>query len=257
MRKLLTLSAIGFIVLLIVAGTAAFTWTGADAAQTEQPESVRAGRPDVPLREIVDPEVMKATIADALGLTVEELEAAREAGMTVREVAEEQGVEMGEVRDAAEAARAEMVQDAVDEGLITEEEAAWILSHPHPRGRRGFARRSPCCNFLLEVIDPEVMKAAVADALGLTVEELEAAREAGMTVREVAEEEGVEMDEVRAAAEAAKAEMVQDAVDEGLITEEQAERILSHEGFPCRRGRRFPADPPGSNAPTTIPNPGA
>ncbi len=51
--------------------------------------------------------------------------------------------------------------------------------------------------------------------------------------------------------------MVEDAVDEGLITEAQAERILSHEGFPCRRGRGLPADPPGSDGPATVPNPGA
>ena len=253
MRKFFTFSAVGLLVLLIIAGTAAFTWANVDAAQTDQPDGVTGERPTVPIREIVDPEVIKAAVADALGLTVEELEEAREAGMTIPEVAEEQGVEMDDVRTAAEAARVEMVQDAVDEGLITEEEAEWMLNHRGPRGRHGFGRHGPCCRFLREVIDADMMKAAVAGALGLSVDELEAAREAGKTIAEVAEEQGVEMDDVRAAAESAKEEMVQDAVDEDLITEEQAERILSHKGFPCRRGRRFPA----GDAPPTVPNPDA
>ena len=96
----------------------------------------------------------------------------------------------------------------------------------------------------------------MADALGLTVEEIEAARADGVTLPELAEEQGVEMAEVRAAAEAAKAEMVQAAVDEGLITEAQAERILSHEGFPCRRGRGFRPGPHGGDAPVTAPHSG-
>lgn len=257
MRKFLTFSAVGFLVLLIVAGTAAFTWAGADAAQTGQPASEAPERPEVPIREIIDPEVMKAAVADALGLTVEELETAREEGQRLPDLAEEQGVEMDDVRVAAEEAKAEMVEQAVDEGVITEAEAAWLLSNPGPRGRRGITRRSPCCRFLREVIDPGSVKAAVAEALGLTVEELEAAREEGQTLPELAEEQGVEMDDVRAAAEEAKAVAVQQAVDEGLITEEQAERILSHEGFPCHRGRGLPAKPPGSEAPATVPNPGA
>ena len=257
MRKFLTFSAIGLLALLIVAGAAAFTWAGADAAQTGQPDADAPERPGGTLREIIDPEVMKEAVANALGLTVEEVEAARADGVTLPELAEEQGVEMEDVRAAAEVAKAAMVQEAVEEGLITEAQAERIVNHPGPGGRRGFGKHGPCCRYLREVLDGEVIKEAVADALGLTVEEVEAARADGVTIAELAEEQDVEMEDVRAAAEAAKAEMVQEAVDEGLITEAQAERILSHKGFPCHRGRGIRPGPHGNDAPATAPNPGA
>lgn len=98
-----------------------------------------------------------------------------------------------------------------------------------------------------QIIDRDVLKAATAEALGLTVEELEAAKESGQRISEIAAEQGVELETIQAAVEEARAEMVQDALDEDLITAEQAECILSHEGGLCGgRGRGHRGGPGGN-----------
>ncbi len=71
------------------------------------------------------------TVADALGLTPEELFAQLHAGETLEEIAEAQGVELEEVYDAIDAARAEAmreaIQQAVEDGRTTQEQADWLL----------------------------------------------------------------------------------------------------------------------------------
>lgn len=103
---------------------------------------------------------------------------------------------------------------------------------------------------LEQVIDREALQAVIADALGMTVEELQAAKDSGQRLGEIAEAQGVDLETVHAAVEAAKAEMVQQAVDDDLITGEQAECILSHEGGRCNGGHRhrFPGGPGNNDA---------
>lgn len=71
------------------------------------------------------------TAAEALGLTPEEYFAELHAGKTLEEIAEAQGVELEAVQDAMNAARAEAMQEAieqaVEDGRITQEQADWLL----------------------------------------------------------------------------------------------------------------------------------
>lgn len=71
------------------------------------------------------------TMAEALGLTPEEFFAGLHAGKTLDEIAEAQGVEMEDVQDAIKAARVEAmregIQQAVEDGRITQEQADWML----------------------------------------------------------------------------------------------------------------------------------
>ena len=71
------------------------------------------------------------TAAEALGLTPEEFFAELHAGKTLGEIAEGQGVEMEDVQDAIKAARVEAmregIQQAVEDGRITQEQADWML----------------------------------------------------------------------------------------------------------------------------------
>ncbi len=109
-------------------------------------------------------------LADALGITVEELQAAQ-----------------------SEAAAAGL-QQAVDEGLITQAQADQIQARGMDRG----FRFGP---MLGDTIDPEAL---LADALGISVEDLEAAQS---TARDTA---------------------LAQAVEEGKITQEQADRMQAH-----------------------------
>lgn len=85
----------------------------------------------------------------------------------------------------------------------------------------------------------EHVHAAKAEALGLTVEELETAKAEGQRLSEVAEAQGVDVESVKAAAETARQEFVAQAVTDGVITQEQADQILAHDGH-CKgkRGHR-------------------
>ena len=88
---------------LVLVGSLAVTLTGQAAwAQSDTGGSHPADapthigrpgpRPDDGLRNIIDPAVIKSAVADALGITVTELEASQEAHVTLDELAQTQGV---------------------------------------------------------------------------------------------------------------------------------------------------------------------
>jgi len=142
----------------------------------------------------------------------------------VREaVASKLGVSVDELADARQGARQEVVEQAVADGEITQEQADRMLSDEHlGRPARGpFDRRMGwgCA-------DMEANHAILADVLGLTVEELEAELGEGKTLRDLAEELGVDMDEVWDALQEAREAALQQAVEEGTLTQEQADRML-------------------------------
>jgi len=71
------------------------------------------------------------TAAEALGLTPEEFFAELHAGKSLAEIAEEQGIELEAVHDAINAdrveARREAIEQAVEDGRISQEQADWLL----------------------------------------------------------------------------------------------------------------------------------
>jgi len=122
--------------------------------------------------------------AEALGLDPEQFFAELHAGKTLAQIAEEQGVEVQEVHAALRAAR------AADSNRWSKFDTT-------------------------------------AQALGLTPEAFFAELHAGKTVAQIAEEQGVEMKEVRAALRAQKVEAlkesIQQAVEKGRLSQEQAD----------------------------------
>lgn len=67
---------------------------------------------------------------------------------------------------------------------------------------------------------------AVAEALGLTPEGLFAELHAGKSLSEVAEAQGVDTETLSDAMQAARVEAIQQAVEDGTLTQEQADRML-------------------------------
>jgi hypothetical protein len=69
--------------------------------------------------------------AEALNMTTDELIDALRSGKTLEELATEAGVELEDVQDAIQTARAtnmrERIQQALDDGTITQEHADWLL----------------------------------------------------------------------------------------------------------------------------------
>jgi hypothetical protein len=86
-----------------------------------------------------------------------------------------------------------------------------------------------------------IVEDAVANALGVTVEEVQAAKEDG-TFRELVEASGLTRDDLRTVVEEARQEMINQALADGVITQEQADQIQSRGPGGHRGGGR-----PGGN----------
>jgi len=190
-------------------------------------------------------------LADALGITVEELEAAYE---TAREAAIAQAVEEGlitqeqadrmlvwgggfgfrgwgrmagqadtideatllaealgittdELQAAREEANEAAIAQAIEEGIITQEQADEML-------RRRTLRK-----------DYLNREALLAEALGMTVEELEAARADGQTLSDLLEAQGLDATTVRDRLEEAHEAALEQAVADGVLTQDEADEM--------------------------------
>ena len=122
-------------------------------------------------------------------------------------LADELDITVAELNTAMQAARQAMLQAAVDKGLITEEQYEMMQ-----------ARAA-----LAKYIDREAL---TAKALGISVEEMQTAREQGKSLRDLLDEQNMDMLDFRNNLEAAYQEAVQQAVKDGVITQEQAEQFL-------------------------------
>jgi hypothetical protein len=129
-----------------------------------------------------------ALLADALGISVEDLQAARD--------------------EAHAAAMAELV----DGGYLTQEQADLMV-----------ARQA-----LREYIDGDAL---MVEALGISPADLQAARDEGTSLPALLEELGLTYAELAQAKQDAYEAAVQQAVDDNVLTQEQADQILSGGGI--------------------------
>ncbi len=72
---------------------------------------------------------MVAALADALGLTPEEVEARHDAGETLWDIAAGQGLSPEEINDLMLSLHDEALDEAVDEGWLTSDQAEWMDAH--------------------------------------------------------------------------------------------------------------------------------
>lgn len=228
LQKRLVYMAIGGIFALLLAFGAFATFAQTDDGTDETTPDTEAesndtdgklpGRPDFGGRGphgFAGPDKMGTVdelLADALGITVEELEAAQDAGRTAA------------------------IEQAVADGLMTQEQADRLLSNE--RGFRGHIRFGAD-------IDAEAL---LADALGISVEELQAAREEalgarldqlvadGVITQEQAEmmqarkavREYVDTDALADTVQSFFADAIEQALADSVITQEQADTMLNN-----------------------------
>ena len=176
-------------------------------------------------------------LADALGITVEDLQAAMDSARdavqpedgtapdfgrgrgdhdAVREemdaaLAEALGISVDELQAAQADARDAALDAAVANGDITQEQADLM--------RAGEAVK--------EYMDREALTAA---ALGMTVEELQAAREEGVTMADLLAQQGLDRTTFADALQAEADKALAQAVTDGVITQEQADQLAEMGG---------------------------
>ena len=209
-RKLLGILAV--VVLVLIVGVTAVAF--AQDAEPVEPEP-EVTTPILPGEGFASPQDMKPN--KRFGGELFNKEAMDEA------LAAELGITLDELNAAREAAKATLLQQAVAEGKLTQEQVDQMLS--------GEFKPMDFMRTLREEYFPQgTMQSVTAETLGMTVEELEAAQADGKRLPEIAEEQGVEITAVTEAIKAAFAEAVAQAVADGAITQAQADQILSHEG---------------------------
>lgn len=288
--KILTIVSGSLLLLAAAAGVLFFGLAGSASAQESSAVAGHSGPGGFP----GDRGPVDSYLADALGVSVEELQAAQdeavanaldkavEEGLLSEEQAEilknraETGlgrfghglkagligadfdpqsllaealdISLEELQAAQQAAQEARLAAAVKTGFLTQEQADLLQ-----------ARAA-----LQSFIDPQALQ---AEALGIGVEELQAYREQGLSRLELLDQLDLTVDEVRQAYQAAYQAAVADAVAEGVITQEQADQLgeMPGAGFgpgfgPGGRGGHggrggpgFPGDRPNwDEAPGTI-----
>jgi hypothetical protein len=74
-------------------------------------------------------DAMVTEVANALGLTPEEIEARHDGGESIWEIAESEGLGTEEIQNLMDSAHDLALEDAVAKGYLTQEEAEWMNSH--------------------------------------------------------------------------------------------------------------------------------
>ncbi|MBI4496727.1 MAG: hypothetical protein HY689_02365 [Chloroflexi bacterium] len=138
-------------------------------------------------------------------------------------------VDRDQLVDAMKQAGQQTVDEAVVNGDLTQRQAdrvkERIQSGAFPKGPWHFGKARGH-HALKGVIDPQTVKTAITQRLGLTTEELQAELRSGKTLRQVAEERGVSVEDLRQTVLDTVEPQLDTAVQEGRITEQQRERIL-------------------------------
>lgn len=140
------------------------------------------------------------------------------------------GISAEEYDSAVDTAREQVLGDAVAEGWLTEDQAARMkerAAEGFGRGMGGpaFGRRAPGA-FMGR--GEGSLLAVAADELGMAVDELVTELQAGQSIAEVAAAQGVELQAIADAFVAQRAEALGAAVEEGRITQNQADWMLEH-----------------------------
>jgi len=137
-----------------------------------------------------------ALLADALGITVDELNAARQKAVLAA------------------------IDQAVAEGLLTEDEAELMKAR----------------NLVKDAIDTQALQ---AEALGMTADELQTALDEGQSLQDLLTAKDLTPAAYREAYQAAYENAIQALVDQDVITADQAELLLTQPPAGRLRGR-FP-----------------
>ncbi|MFZ5644958.1 MAG: DUF2680 domain-containing protein [Bacillota bacterium] len=146
------------------------------------------------------------------------------------------GVSEDQAKDALEATKKQMVNEAVEQGKLTQEQADKILSNDKgfgfpgfgfDRGRGGmFKGRGPNTD-------------ALANVLGITADQLKTEFQAGKKIEDIVTEHGMTMEQFNQKMLEHRKEELSKDVSEGKITQEQADQMIEKMGQ--RQNWSFPA----------------
>lgn len=180
--------------------------------------------------------------AKLLNMTTEELSTQLWGGQTLADLADEANVDLQALRDAVDAANQaalrEEIEQAVEEGKLTREQADWLLQGLD----KGYAFGKGAGKGAGGLGEAELE--AAAKVLKMSAEQLATQLWGGRTLAALAERANVKLEDVQAAVEAARLQAMREAINEavkqGKMTQEQADWLLKgleNNYIPQMRGR--------------------
>ena len=201
--------------------------------------------------------VVAAAVGGGAAVAASQDEEGRASGF-FQAVARHLGISSEKLEDAVKAASLEQVDAAFEEGKITEEQADELRERIESGeagplfGLGGFGFHGPGHGFGHGLDDK---LSAAADYLGLSVEELRERLADGRTLADIAEAEDKSVEGLEQAIVAEAREDLDEAVEAGRLTREQADEILERlrehvdelvagDFFERRGGPRFDGPPP-------------
>lgn len=187
----------------------------------------------------------RGEILESLGIDAEAIQAGVDADQTLVEIAVANGVSEAELIAAIEADIETHVADAVESGRITQDQAdeklAEVAANITERVNTPPSERPERGNRGARFGGGEVL-----EELGLTIEDIQAGREAGQTLAETAAASGVAEADLVDALVAQATERAEAAVEEGRIdADEVAEKLDGLEERIAERVNAEPGDRPG------------
>lgn len=185
-------------------------------------------------------------LADKLGLSQDELQQSLAEGETPYEIAKSQGLTDEQIQELLREVMDEALKAAVSAGEINQEQASMIEKLLNFMGLRIWkswgmdktgemdemsewkldsfrGRRTP-----FETVGPyyEYRLQIYAKALGMSVEEIQIRLESGDTIAQVAQSQGLSLEEFRGKIVQSAKDVLDQAVQDGKLTQEQADRLL-------------------------------
>ncbi|MDI6907722.1 MAG: hypothetical protein QMC81_09625 [Thermoanaerobacterales bacterium] len=147
------------------------------------------------------------------------------------------GIDQAKLTDAVKQTQLQMIDEDVQQGRLTSDQAEKIKAQIEagqpafgPFGPRPFGRHEAGLmgNGRLD---------AVAEALGMTVDELQTELEQGKKLSEIAQEKGVTADELHKKMVEARIQAIQQAVKDGKISQDRADEMIQRlQNAPQREG---------------------
>ncbi len=171
--------------------------------------------------------VMHDALAEFLGMTPEELTALHESGTTMQTLLDERGLTF----EAFHALMDDVRAAAVADGILPEGKNGSMADRRDHQGdfnRRDGGYRS--MNSMQGPLDQEViapyMHTALAEILGVSVDDLDALHDSGDTIQTLLDQHGLTLEEFGPLMAEARASAVAAALADGVITQEGADLML-------------------------------
>jgi hypothetical protein len=192
--------------LLFTPGTSGAKDVTTVAAEGSSSATAQAARPGPGLRGDLLP-----TAAKALGISEADLKAALQGGKSIADVAKDQGVDVDKVIDALVAEAQTDLEDRIT-AMVNGEAPLGGEGHG-PGGRDGFR------GAVQAGLD------TVADALGLSEDDLRAELRDGKSIADIAKDKGVSVDSLVTKLVDAAGKKIDQAVTDGKLTQDQATKL--------------------------------